>query len=210
MKGPLVLVLSAICLGACDSPARPDSRFPPATGTPDRLQLLPENFFNGLGMTKFSLQAGWGSIYETRRDVVAEAEWTSSDPAVVQIVGAGLARSVAPGEAVISATYRGVMKEVEVLVFAGEPPLPFHDGELFFLAIEAGSKAWLAGVTVEIISGRNAGRQGVTDTTGRVFIPGRWICGPMTIRGSKPGYKAETYLYEYCTGTLPVVTLTKS
>ncbi len=149
-------------------------------------------------------------MYQTTRDVTHDAVWTSSDPAVVTIVGGGLARSVGPGEAVIRATYRGLMKEEDVLVFTGEPPLPFYDGELHFLATEGGATLGLADVIIEIIGGRNAGRQGVTDTLGRAFIPGRWICGPMAIKGSKPGYKDATFSWNYCTGILPVVTLTKS
>jgi hypothetical protein len=47
----------------------------------------------------------------------------------------------------------------------------------------------LIGATVEFLSGHNAGRTAITTDTSGLFTFGPpFICGPYTIRASKPGY----------------------
>ncbi|CAM4138034.1 Ig-like domain-containing protein [Nocardiopsis rhodophaea] len=55
------------------------------------------------------------------QDVTADAEWSSSDTGVVTVDASGVATAVAPGEATITATYRGLEATAEVTVTEPAP-----------------------------------------------------------------------------------------
>ncbi|MBB6172174.1 uncharacterized protein YjdB [Nocardiopsis mwathae] len=54
-------------------------------------------------------------------DVTADADWSSSDTSVATVDKTGTATAVAPGEATITATYRGLEATAEVTVTEPDP-----------------------------------------------------------------------------------------
>jgi hypothetical protein len=92
---PVLLAIGMLV--ACDSPTEPDPRFPPATGSPSRLAVTRWDF--DARITTVQVQADWGDLYRTTRDVTTEATWQSSDLSVMRIPRPGQVESVSPGEA---------------------------------------------------------------------------------------------------------------
>jgi hypothetical protein len=189
-----LLIVSGCLLSACaDSPTSPDPRIPPTTGPPDLLQDLGWNF--GVSLTTCRVEARWGYLYATSRDVTAEAGWESSAPQVARVIGAGQIASALPGDAELRITFRGVTLARHLKVFRGEPPVlvlessynTYSSGRVRDGTIPGLSNG-IEGATVEVISGHNNGLSGLTDRGGYYYFYPPFICGPITVRASKSGY----------------------
>ena len=133
----------------------------------------------------------WGVTYIAERAVTNETTWTSSNPAVARIVAPGQIQSVMPGEVTLTATLDRFTKTATLRVFPGDAPVR--------VLSSATGKVWdksvgsigvgLSGVTLEILTGYNAGRSAVTATLGNYSFAGPFYCGDSMIRMTKPGYR---------------------
>jgi hypothetical protein len=136
------------------------------------------------------LEAIWGELYRSSRMVTGEARWSTSAPEVVRVVSPGVLQAVSPGEAEVRAAFndRELVSTFRVLdtgppwyVLRG-PSVEFH-----VQTVDQNGAA-LDGVLVEIIAGAEAGKQAVSER-GRAIFKGESVCGPITVRGTKPGYQ---------------------
>ena len=176
-----------LCAAGCDEPTRPDPRIPPQVGTPNTLTMLPCEFVTPLA--RCPVWAGWGFLYASGRNVTQEAQWSSSAPDVVRVAAPGLlARASALGDAVITIEFSGKRLTEKFRVFSEGPPWRVYGGEYHIEVTDAAGAA-LEGVLVEIIAGGDAGKQAMSDRNGRAIFPGETVCGPITVRGTKVGYR---------------------
>jgi hypothetical protein len=139
-------------------------------------------------LARCAVWAIWGDLYSTRLDVTDEAQWASSAPAVARVVEPGVLQGVAAGDAHITVEFRGYQQTTKFHVLSEGPPWRVYAGEYHILVIDETGAA-LEGVLVAIIAGGNAGRVTVSDRNGRAIFVGDSICGPITVRGVKPGYR---------------------
>lgn len=211
--GALVLVVGL--LAACDSPTEPDPRIPSATGRPTRLAVTAWHF--GARTTSVRIQAIWGDLYRTERDVTNEATLHSSDSAVMRIARSGQVESVAPGEATLTITFRDISISEVMRVYPGESPLPViacdpkscYVSDTIYDATTSGlNRTRLEGVLVEIISGHNAGMTSRTDRHGWYYFYPPFVCGPITARASKSGYRDRVGSSVMCENGMPDLSLT--
>lgn len=206
------MALTAGLLVGCDSPTQPDPRVAPAIGSPTRLAVMQWRF--GSQITSIRIQATWGSLYSSQREVTSDATWHSSDTAVVRIPRAGQVESAASGSATLTITYRDVSITEELRVFPGESPLPLLTTSNTTYVADAIRDATrptdrgVEGVLVEILSGHNAGRSATTDANGWYYFYPPFVCGPVTARASKPGYRTRVGSSVMCENGMPDLTLT--
>ncbi len=133
--------------------------------------------------------AAWGFLYSSGREVTGEAEWSSSAPNVVRVVGPGLlSRGLAPGDADITVQFSGKRFTTRFRVFDEGPPWRVYPGEYHIQVIDADGAA-LEGVLVEIVAGGNAGMRALSNSGGRAIFQGDTVCGPITVRATKVGYR---------------------
>ena len=66
----------------------------------------------------------------------------------------------------------------------------------------------IEGVTVELLSGHNAGRTGVTDSGGTYYFNAPFVCGPVTARATKAGYNVRVSSSVMCVNGMPDLSLT--
>ena len=187
-SNPLAALLLVGTIG-CDSPLSPDPRVPPAVGTPTSLHLDPCEY--GPDFARCPAIATWGYLYSAVRNVTEEAVWSSGSPAVARVVGPGLLRAVAPGEAVVIVEFEGFQHRVIFRVLSDGPPWRVYQGE-YHVQVRDAQDAPLEGVTVDIIAGGNAGMRAVSDRAGRAIFVGDSVCGPITVRGTRTGYQDWT------------------
>jgi hypothetical protein len=136
-----------------------------------------------------ALQCGATALYYcplVQTDVTAQARWQSSDPGIVAVFPGGLAQSVSPGDAQISAT-DGFSSFVRVRVLPGEPPLPLYELLSFVAVMPCGPNDRISGALVTVTSGLNVGRSATSGNVGSYSIPDV-VYGPITLRAGKAGY----------------------
>ena len=206
------VVLLVASLAACGSPTQPDPRIAQPLGRPTRLEAIEWNF--DARVTSVRVQATWGSMYTTRMDVTNGAIWHSSDDAIMRVPRAGQVESVAPGNATLTITYRDVTVAEEMRVFSGESPLrlltPSTTTEVSDVIRDTTrpTERGIEGVLVEVLSGHNSGRTSMTDESGwyRFYPP--FLCGPVTARASKSGYRERVSSSVMCEDGMPNLSLT--
>jgi len=132
--------------------------------------------------------ARWGDLYSTELNATEEAQWSSASPNVVVVVRPGLLRAVTQGDAVITVQFRDYQLQTKFRVLSEGPPWRVYTGE-YHVQVRDGNDLAIEGVTVEIIAGGNAGLQAVSDRFGRAIFIGDSVCGPITVRGTKTGYR---------------------
>lgn len=206
IAGGLGLCLAGI---ACaPSPASPDPRVPPATGAPTTLAVIDWKF--GAATTTARAVATWGYTHSTSRDVTRECVWETSDPQIAPVLAPGWLASLSEGETDLRVTFRGVSASHRLRVFSGEPP---------WLVLVGGSTSYVTGVvrdvtlpypgggiegaTVEIIAGHNAGRKTMSETGGYYYFYPPFICGPITVRATRAGYREATASSIMCMSGMP-------
>lgn len=118
------IVLTLCCWPACNAsfPAAPT-----ADPTVQRLRVLlesPQELF--LNQT-FSVIAYTVDSDTGYRNVTTAASWTSSDPAILQLVSSGRFRVAAVGSAQISAVYQGFTDALTLRTEVAVRPIPFLD-----------------------------------------------------------------------------------
>ena len=137
------------------------------------------------------VQARWGDLYASFRMVTSEAQWSTSAPNIVRIVGPGMLQAVGQGDADITAVYNSRGLTATFRVFAEGPPWLVGRGPAleYHIQVIDQNGAPLEGVLVDIIAGTNAGRSAVSDQLGRAIFRDEIVCGPITVRGTKAGYQ---------------------
>lgn len=187
---PALAAALVIAAMGCASPSEPDNpRVPPALGQPTALGLLPCEYGGSTSLCR--LQAYWGDVLRSARDVTSEAQWSSSAPNIVRVTSAGVLQAVGPGEAAITTVYADRQLVSTFRVFGTGPPWYVLKGAAieYHIKVEDERGAPLEGVLVEIIAGGNAGMRATSDAAGRAIFPGESVCGPITARGTKAGYR---------------------
>lgn len=172
---------------ACDSPTRPDPRIPPQVGPPTFLTL--ENCEYELQIARCPLLARWGYLYSSSRIVTGEARWSSSDPNVVRVTLPGVLRAIAPGTTEIDVSFNGVDLRAQFRVFGEGPPWKVNTNVAYHIQVLDHNGEPFEGVLVEIIAGGNAGLQAVSNQFGEAIFRGDIVCGPISVRGTRQGYR---------------------
>jgi hypothetical protein len=212
-KSSLALFAFLTLNGCGNSSVAPDPRVPPTTGPPDRLMMIDWNF--GINETTCRAQATWGHLYSTSRDVTAESVWESSAPQVARVASAGRITSNSAGDAELRVTFRGLTASSRVRVFEGEPPLlvlessntTFVSGSVRDSSVPFPANG-IEGANVEIISGHNAGIATVSVRGGSYYFYPPFVCGPLTARATKPGYREALASSVMCLNGMPQFMMT--
>ena len=125
-------------------------------------------------------------------------EWRSSDLNVVTVSN-GFVQSVGRGDAAVTARYTSsngasIAGERRVRVLTGQPPRMVAEYSASVLRGPAcrGFGDNVAGATVDIIDGLNAGRRAVSDARGSFSFPDIVIDPTQIVRGGKEGYTSVT------------------
>jgi hypothetical protein len=181
-------IISVLVAVACDSPTAPDSRIPPPVGTPTSIMFQPCEY-DSQTIARCRVDARWGHTYASWRNITLEAQWAISAPNIVRIVAPGVLQAVAPGDADVTVSFNGRDITDTFRVFADGPPWHVSKRGEYHIYVVDGYGARLEGVLVEIIAGGNAGRAAVSDSTGSAKFAGDVVCGPITVRGTKQGYR---------------------
>lgn len=175
------------CCLACQSPTRSDPRIPPAVGPPSRLLLQPCRYEHVLA--RCPVAAVWGDLYRNEREVSREALWSSSAPNIVRVISPGVLQAVAPGAADVEVAFNNVKMTARFRVLDEGPPWYVRvSGESHIRVLDENGQD-LEGVLVEIIAGGNAGLQAISNRYGRAIFTAEFMCGPITARGTKQGYR---------------------
>ncbi len=163
--GSILLVAIVV---ACDS--RKENAFRSPTAPPpvtpgavlDRLELMvPPSIEPG---ETVQLTANAVKSDRSVENVTAQAQWTSSDPLVVETSSTGVAKGVARGEALIMVRYQSRSASTHTIV------TPAGTHKLYGTVTDSG--IGLAGVTVAIIDGVGAGLSTVTAGNGTYALYG--------------------------------------
>jgi hypothetical protein len=180
--------IALLAAAACESPTKPDPRIPPPIGTPTSMMLQPCEY--GAEVAVCPVQARWGDLYASFRTVTSQAQWSSSAPHIVRVVGPGTLQAVGPGDAEITALYNSRGLTATFRVFAEGPPwlVSRGPGLEYHIRVVDQQGAALEGVLVQITAGANAGRSAISDRSGSAIFRDEIVCGPITVRGSKDGY----------------------
>ena len=181
----LALLSGLALVAGCASPT--DPRLPAATGTPTSMSMSPCEYGPTL-TTRCAMVAAWGDLYRTERDVTLDSTWSGNLPDIVRPIAPGVLQSGTPGEAEIAVQYRGRTTTVRFRVLPVGPPWRVYSGEYHIPVVDA-SNAALEGVTVAVTAGANVGKQAVSQRNGTAIFVGDFVCGPITVRGTKTGYQ---------------------
>lgn len=172
---------------ACDSPTRPDPRIPAPVGTPTSMMFLPCQYDEQVARCR--VEAKWGYLYSSTRIVTAEARWSSDAPHLVRVAAPGVLQAVGPGDADLTVSFDGAELTARFRVFADGPPWYVSRGSAYHIRVVDENGVDLEGVFVEIIMGGNAGMEAVSNRSGAAIFRGDIVCGPITARGTKQGYR---------------------
>ena len=176
----------------------------PAVGPPWSLSV---DWTFGSTQTAARAWATWGDFYSTTLDVTADATWLSSSPDIVAVSAPGRFVSRAPGDAQVQVEFGGFTVSRHLRVYEGEPPwLVLEAGEILATIRDTSGRA-VAGVTVDIIGGHNAGRTTVTDAFGWYRYLPPFVCGPVTARATKAGYREAIASSVMCVNGMPTLVI---
>ena len=126
----------------------------------------------------------------TTQDVTAQATWQSSDAAVATVSSAGVVRSMAAGEADITATYSGVRGSQRMRVAAALVPARTLTG---IITDDRTGLPIVDQAEAQIMDGENAGKAGRVDANGRYAIPDL-APGTFMVRARATGYESRDHL----------------
>lgn len=184
-------VLAGVLLVGCNTETGPDPRVPPAVGTPWSLSLEPCEY--AVRSARCRVIARWGDLYSSTKDVTATARWTSDAPQIVS-VAAGVLQAMSPGTANITIEYNGRSRTDIFRVLDEGPPWYSMVGPSieFQFKVSNPAGAPLEGVLVEVTAGALAGQRAVSDRSGFAHLGNEFICGPITVRATKTGFREWT------------------
>ncbi len=136
--------------------------------------------------------ATWGDLYSTSRGVTGVAQWVSAAPGVVRIAFPGVVQRVGPGDAEVRVSFNDKTESFLFRVLADGPPWRAYPNTEFILPVVDPSGARLEGVEVEVTAGPMAGQRATSDRNGFATMRGLFVCGPISVRASKAGYRTWT------------------
>ncbi len=194
------LIAAAVATAACGAqaptaPASYDHSGPP----PPQMQCgLPAGSVPApqapAGTLACTLQAWNGKAWV---DVTAQAEWSTSDPAIGQVMSPGYIRAVSRGIVRVTAVYASLTVRGWPYSYLLDPAAP-----TITLSTLTGNvledvpgypKPLIGDVQIEIIEGtHNIGRTATTIANGAFSMPDFWMNEPFTARASKAGYESLT------------------
>ena len=122
------------------------------------------------------------------QDVTAQATWQSSDAAVATVSSAGIVRSMAAGEADITATYSGVRGSQHVRVAAAVVTRTLTG----IITDDSTGRPIVEQAEAQIMDGENAGKAGRVDANGRYAIPDL-APGTFMVRARATGYESRDH-----------------
>jgi hypothetical protein len=200
MPARVLLAAAIVCLVGCESPTD-------LHRGPRYTNGVPQNFYLKHWTADIETQTLlveswgiWGVLYTLERSVTEETTWMSSNPAIARVVAPGRIQSVSPGEVTLTATLDRFTKTETLRVFPGDAPTRVKHAATGTVRDSSVSCCanLLAGVTLEILTGYNAGRSAVTDAAGRFTFSGPFYCGESMIRLSKLGYREVVRHFTWC------------
>lgn len=196
----VILATLLVFAAACDTPSAPDRGPKDTNGTPMHLGFRSWGQDAATQTTLVQAWGTWGVLYTLSSDVSNEAVWTSSHPSVARIVAPGRIQSVGEGETTLTVTFRQLTITQRFRVFPGAPPtriLPVAVGKVRDASVQSGEDG-LPGVTLEILTGYNAGRSAVTVARGQFSFDSDFYCGDSVVRLTKTGYREVVRTYTWC------------
>jgi hypothetical protein len=196
----VVLAAFVACAAACDTPSAPDRGPKDTNGTPMHLGFRSWGQDAATQTTLVQAWGTWGVLYTLSSDVSNEAVWTSSHPSVARIVAPGRIQSVGEGETTLTVTFRQLTITQRFRVFPGAPPIRIITGtagKVRDASVQSGEDG-LSGVTVEVLTGYNAGRSTVSVARGQFGFDGDFYCGDALMRLTKTGYREVVRTYTWC------------
>jgi len=119
----------------------------------------------------------------SEQDVTAKALWTSSSPGIARVSATGLLEALSPGDSDVIATLSGIAGTLRVRV---SPRLVDVSGRV----IEKFGEKPLAGATVTIADGPNAGRTTSTGADGR-FVLSQLSSGSFNVVATAADFESE-------------------
>jgi hypothetical protein len=140
------------------------------------------------------------------QDVTGLATWSTGDPAIATVSSTGLVTARTNREVAVRASYRGASGFATVWAVPGQG---LHGVSRILAGMVLSLEGPLSGVTMEILTGPNAGRKMTTSSNGRFYMDGLHD-GQFTIRLSRAGYMAAEYLWWIPGGLERTPTLTAS
>ncbi len=177
--GATVLAGAIVACNKAPTSPGPSVSLPPGTApapTSFRLEVdAPSAIAPGESV---QLTANAVKVDGSRENVTGQTEWTTSNAPVLQVGATGLARGIAPGEAVLFARYKDHGESAQALVL---PPGTYR---LAGHVLERG--LGLDKVTVTVISGVGQGFTTVTNPGGGYALYG--VKGPIRIQLKKDNY----------------------
>ena len=122
------------------------------------------------------------------QDVTAQATWQSSDAAVATVSSAGIVRSMAAGEADITATYSGVRGSQHVRVAAAVVTRTLTG----IITDDSTGRPIVEQAEAQIMDGENAGKAGRVDANGHYSIADI-AAGTFMLRARATGYESRDH-----------------
>ncbi len=120
------------------------------------------------------------------RDVTSDAKWESSNPTLATVSVGGLVTVMGAGDVELRATYQNVTGSMHVLV--SQPPT--HAVALAGTVREVPpSQRTITGVRMDIVTGADAGKFGVTDAEGVYRFEGL-SAGRLSLTATAAGYQS--------------------
>lgn len=167
-------VTLAVVLASCDSSPNP----PNAPSGPTAIVLVTINAPESLAPGQ-SVQLRATAVRSDRSTEIVTAEWSSSDPAVIQVDATGLATAIARGEATVRATVEGRTGDVRLL------SLPSGTFKLAGRVLEEGRP--VEGVSLTVSEGVGQGLTARSDSSGTFALYG--VAGRVRIQARKDQYR---------------------
>lgn len=173
------LVLSALLVTmACGSASSPTSPTPPAA-TISSVSLT-IGAPSGAG---FQITARAAKSDATTIDVTTAAVWESLSPAIATISASGFVTVITAGELDFRATYQGFEGRVHAAVQQSRYTISGRVSPVY------PNRTLMSGVTVQVVSGPNAGMFVMTDSTGG-FLLGGLAPGFVDLKATVDGFSA--------------------
>lgn len=195
-----VVLVMLVFSGACNTPVAPNRGPSNTDGTPQHLGF--RSWVRDATTQTLVVRAWgtWGVLYTLSRDVSDDAVWTSSNPSVARVAAPGRIQSVAAGETTLTVTFDKFTITQRLQIFPGAPPTRIMRdtiGKVRDSSVQSGEDG-LPGVTVEILTGYNAGRSAVTVARGQFGFAGDFYCDDSVIRLTKAGYREVVRTFNWC------------
>jgi hypothetical protein len=123
----------------------------------------------------------------TSQAVTSQATWETSNATVATVPSSGFATFLAVGEADLNETFRGMSATTRVTVAAKTLPRFQLNGTIN----ESGTTHPIAGATVTVVDGPDAGRSAVTDAGG-AYTLANLTTGSFNLRATRTDYETQT------------------